>query len=230
MSNSFRGYRSISNLMSGVKDPVTSSKRVDNNTMEIHYANGNTAYRLHDTDVVTKLPNGDIVLNSGGWKTNTTKDRINTYANGIYISQVKGIWYVKGYQFKDGMVVHPDGSITGAAKPNDKKIDKAKRDIDKFVALITENNLPQPSSGDCWYCLMKTQDGENLGDAFDDNSHLQSHLKEKYLHGSLLVNAMKEAGYSDRQIGFHYAMKYADTFKKALRKYLRKRLIPDLAF
>ncbi|MDD4354226.1 MAG: hypothetical protein PHN56_07280 [Candidatus Nanoarchaeia archaeon] len=63
----------------------------------------------------------------------------------------------------------------------------------------------------------------------DNNDHLITHLKEKYLHGSILVNAMREAGYRDEQIRFHYAGKYFDAFKRSLRKYLQKRLISNIA-
>jgi hypothetical protein len=61
-----------------------------------------------------------------------------------------------------------------------------------------------------------------MGDTTGDNGHILEHVKENYLHGSLLVNAMRETGYSDDQIRIHYGMKLADTFKRALRKYLQK--------
>lgn len=35
---------------------------------------------LHATEVVTYLPNGNCVLNSGGWRTHTTQDRINNFS------------------------------------------------------------------------------------------------------------------------------------------------------
>ena len=37
------------------------------------------AVRLHDTDVVTYRANGTVSLDTGGWKTAVTKDRINSY-------------------------------------------------------------------------------------------------------------------------------------------------------
>ena len=100
------------------------------------------------------------------------------------------------------------------------------RKIKKYVDLITEDNLPIPNNGDCWYCLMTTdKDKKTLGDAFGDTSHLISHLEEGYVVGSLLVNAMREAGYRGEQISFHYQLKMVDAFKRALKKYLIKRLI-----
>ena len=100
------------------------------------------------------------------------------------------------------------------------------RKIKKYVDLITEDNLPIPSNGDCWYCLMKeVKTGKPLGDCTSDKDHLISHMEEGYVVGSLLVNAMREAGYRDEQISFHYQLKMVDTFKCVLRKYLIKRLI-----
>ncbi len=60
-----------------------------------------------------------------------------------------------------------------------------------------------------------------------DTEHLKSHIEEGYMHGSLLVNAMREAGYSDQGIGVHYSLQVADTFRRAVNNYLQKRLIRE---
>ena len=88
-----------------------------------------------------------------------------------------------------------------------------KKKIAKFVNQINENNLPYPDSGDCFLCRCGKTDC------------LHSHLKENYLHGSLLVNAMRAAGYNYIQIAVHYELKSADTFKRQLKRYLQKNLI-----
>jgi len=67
------------------------SKRIANNTLEIQYPDGSTAYRLHNTDIVTYKPNGDIVLNTGGWNTVTTRARMNSYLpQGLRVQRRKG--------------------------------------------------------------------------------------------------------------------------------------------
>lgn len=83
--------------------------------------------RLHDTDVVTLHPNGSYTLNSGGWRTVTTKDRINRYAP-VAVFQRKGQWFVAAHQstggwdfdnavpFEDGMVVSIAGIHSGSKK------------------------------------------------------------------------------------------------------------------
>lgn len=53
---------------------------------------------LHNTAVVIKHETGDVTLNTGGWRTVTTKTAINRALNlmGVkaYVHQVKGEWYV----------------------------------------------------------------------------------------------------------------------------------------
>lgn len=219
--------RTKTEITSLVDKPMAKSRIVAKNTIEIHYEDGTKAIRLHDTDVVTFHPD-KIVFDSGGWRTPTTKDRMTTFSP-FRISQDKGIWYIKGYFFYDGIEMGYDGNLLSEnKKPDYKYIKKTKRKINKFVRLITEDNLPVPNNGDCWFCLMKTEDGETLGDIGNNHDHLWSHIEEGYLPGSLLVNAMREKGYNDMQIAAHYQMKIADTFRRAVRKYLHKRLLQNV--
>jgi hypothetical protein len=131
--------------------------------------------------------------------------------------------------FYDGIVIDENGEIVSKKilpEKVEKKNDKMKAKITKFCKLITKDNLPYPNNGDCWLCSFHDAEGKSWGDQrSNDNDHLIQHLKENYLHGSLLVNAMREAGYRDDQIGFHYHLKFDDTFRRATRKYLQKRLL-----
>ena len=67
----------------------------------------------HSTEIVRAYNDGRIVLDSGGWRTATTKTRMNQAANqydlGFQVWQRNGSWYV-GYQgaevpFVDGMTI-----------------------------------------------------------------------------------------------------------------------------
>lgn len=106
------------------------------------------ALQYHDTDVVTFRPDGGMVLNSGGWHTVTTKERINwCLPDGFRLSQVKRVWYItvgettqifshpitacyvgNEHVFADGMVVYPDGRVEGAGKSQQKGM-QAKHDL-----------------------------------------------------------------------------------------------------
>lgn len=67
---------------------------------------------LYKTPVV-KFDDQEIILNSGGWQTATTKTRMNQASNqfdlGFRVFQRKGEWYVdtksENLQFEDGMVI-----------------------------------------------------------------------------------------------------------------------------
>lgn len=87
------------------------SKKIGNNTYLI---NGGDVVSvcLHGTDVLKFYENGHIKLNSGGYQTVTTKDRMNKYLPIPWkVVQEKFIWYLWNWktkekrEFKDGMFV-----------------------------------------------------------------------------------------------------------------------------
>ena len=218
--------RTKSELLSNTKD-VKNSKFIDNNTLSIEYQDGTKAIRLHNTDIVI-IKDNSYILNSGNYRTPTTKDRINKYSP-ARISQNNGQWFIKGYLFYDGIEINQSGEVISKKLESDNnKVNEMKKKISDYCNLITKDNLPLPSSGDCWDCAFTSKDGKTIGE-LSNSSHLLSHLEEKYLHGSILVNAMRETGYNDQQIGFHYSAKLFTTFRRAVRKYLQKRLIANIA-
>lgn len=209
-----------SQIMEGVES--VKSHVIENNTVEYWDKDNNRIIRLHNTDIVKFYTNGVIELNSGGWRTPTTKNRINDYAPGVRLYQEKSQWYVCGVLFYDGIKIKNGKVISKIMQSNDKKINAMKLKIKQYCDLITKDNLPIPSSGDCWFCAGFDKEGKQ-------KDHLLQHIKEKYLHGSIMVNSMREAGYSDDQIRVHYSINVVDTFKRTLRRYLQKRLIGNIA-
>ena len=67
-------------------------KKVGHNTYIERDEYGNYYLRLHRTRIITWRPSGSIILNSGGWTTRTTKDRLNKWIRG-YIYQKDFSWY-----------------------------------------------------------------------------------------------------------------------------------------
>lgn len=59
---------------------------------------GHVVVTYRGTKIVERLPNGEIILNTGGWKSVTTKRKMNQAANQFgldyQVFQVKGVWYV----------------------------------------------------------------------------------------------------------------------------------------
>ena len=155
------------------------------------------------------------MFNSDGWKTTTTKDRLNRFCPLPYsITQDNGNWYItqddwQGPRlcvFKDGMVITASGKITHAGKigTEDKRILAIRRKVAKyakaFVTALEAGKVPQPSDGDCWYCCLRVTSPEKdkdkaLGEVLGDPSdHILNHMKQSYFVPSLLIRAMEKAG------------------------------------
>ena len=226
--------RTKKEMLFGIKDLVAKSRVLEGNTLLIEYKDGSKAIRYHLTDIV-KFNDGILTLDNGGWKTRTTKDRLNHYKDYFgkigagWISQKNYEWFIgggvfySGIQFKDGVQISP------IKEDQEKERKEMLKRINKYCALVTEDNLPTPNSGDCWHCYMIVKEtGKSLGDSFGETEHLLSHMEEGYIPGSLLVNALRENGLSDRQIGMFYSMNHADYFKRSLRKYMVRRLIKQV--
>ena len=213
-------------MLEGIKN-IISSKIIDRNIVKCILSTGENIIIFHNTIIISEK-DGIYTLNSGGWRTSTTKDRINKYSP-ARINQHNSLWYLQGgYLFYDGVQVNSLGEIVSKKVVPDrieKKNERMKERIRKYCLLITEKNLPIPSSGDCWLCSLRTEEGTPMGELNHNHGHLLDHLKEKYLHGSILVNAMREYGYRDEQLGLFYSMKIVNTFRRATRKYLQKRLL-----
>ena len=71
--------------------------RVSGVSTNVKEERGWTIVRYHSTDVV-RFNQHEIILNTGGWRTATTKLRMNQTANqyrlGFNVFQTKGMWHV----------------------------------------------------------------------------------------------------------------------------------------
>ena len=188
---------------------VENGKPLCNNT-RLFQRKGAIAVQLHQTDVVTFYPNGRVMLDSGGWRSMTTSARMNEYGPiGVYSH--RGVWYVNTTNgstwgdhkrdpvFKDRMIIHPLGKVTGAARRTEiKRVAayrrKAKAYSAEFIRLLFDRKIPAPSSGDCFGCRMKTDDGKR---PFGGPDHMKGHIREPYYVPSLLFVAMETMGASD---------------------------------
>jgi hypothetical protein len=131
--------------------------------------------------------------------------------------------------FYDGIIVNEDGYAIklradgpspAKLRRHEAKVNKIKRDIDKFIDGYIEQlrkGMPMPSNGDCWYCTMfhavpANEQGMRslprghtvtpLAERGENDDHLFSHMKERYYVPTLAVNAMRERGYQDAGIYF----------------------------
>ena len=83
-------------------------RKIGNNTYAEILHDNSVGIMLHSTYVVKIHPDNTYTLQTGGWQTVTTKDRINQYSP-VRVYQRKYEWFVKlngkEYPFMEGMVV-----------------------------------------------------------------------------------------------------------------------------
>jgi len=212
-------------IMAGVQiQPGSKSKLVDRNTVEYLDTNGNRVWRFHRTDIASLSPSGILTLNSGGYRTPTTKGRINWVLGqvkaGMCLHQSRREWFIGKHldwtkrnehesydhylrrclcRFGDGIQINcRRGTIrkgTDGDAPDKKLVAEITRYSTAFAAALP---VPPPSNGDCFHCLMRVSEGpdkgKSLGDASKNKDHLLSHVKENYFVPSLLARLLEERG------------------------------------
>jgi hypothetical protein len=241
--------RQYADLDAKLTGRCSQSRKVANNTY-LHRVGDDIAVRLHDTDVVTFHADGTATLNTGGWFTMTTKERINRYLpGGIRLESNRGRWfliytghwdgehYVKSERpavpFTDGIVLDLASLdvIEGAPAPEQVKAeDDANTAMRKSVEKYLRKTKPEDivtafsnSAGDCFFCQFG-------GDLAKSPDHLLGHLEEQYVMLSLARNAVAERGFRDPEyiLGWIYrdaqSGKVSHFYRDSVRKYLRKHL------
>ena len=94
---------------------MAKTDKVGTHKTAIYNSDGYTCIRYHSTEVV-RFNTDEIVLDSGGWHTVTTKLRMNQASNmfhlGFRVSQRQHEWFVDYYAqgrltftFRDGMIL-----------------------------------------------------------------------------------------------------------------------------
>ena len=86
----------------------TRKRKLSNNTYLVVRDDGGYGVKLHDTEVVIHYKD-KIVLNSGGWRTVTTKERMNSFSP-FCVYQKDYQWFVDGKPFKDHMTLQSNGN------------------------------------------------------------------------------------------------------------------------
>jgi hypothetical protein len=205
-------------------------KRIAHNTFD-YLHNGIRKIRYTDTDIIIFNKNY-IILNTGGFYTNTTKNRINEFLNHGYIYQNKGIWYYRQHteeiRFFNGIKIDINtGKVLNKNKtPKTKKLDNYNKRINKLINAYCNKinkieSLPNNISGDCLYCQSNELSQYN-------NDHLLSHLKEKYIMKSLILRALEHKKYNCPNFIYKIGSNNKNDRNQiinALKKYFRNNLI-----
>lgn len=185
--NKISSYQQALELLNSGRNK-TNKKIATNTFLILNPEDQSISVKLHDTDIVKYYKNGIIELNSGGWRSMTTKDRLQAYSPAD-ISNEKNQWYIQGQLFYDGIKIDSQGNLkttkkgmAGANKNVNMEL-KVRQYTEGFINALKNGEVPVPSAGDCWTCSM------GIGSGAD---HLLQHMKEKYYVPSLLINAIKK--------------------------------------
>jgi hypothetical protein len=189
------------------------------------------AVRLHSTDVVTFHADNTITLNSGGWRTVTTKDRINAVLPApLKVYSSDGVWTLQRMgnapavvsEFYDGMRFDRHGAmVTDVLVDSGREQKRLKREIGRYVARYSDEEIARlmadaaenGTTGDCLACqLAMGADGSPLG-----IDHLSLHMEEGYTMATLAYHAVQRAGYRHPAVILHHS---PDMVRRAIRRYM----------
>jgi hypothetical protein len=154
---------------------------------------GNIGIKLHNTIVVIIEPDDSFTLQSGGWQTPTTKDRMNNFMPGghLGIHQEKSIWYFTSgggrVAYADGMRIDRSGGITGEGEDPQAKLKldrKARKYCKRYIEKFMAGEIPKPGMGDCLICQI------DQPTTVPGSDHILSHIEEEYYVPRLLYNAI----------------------------------------
>lgn len=213
-------------------------RKIGNNTYLRRRDAATIGLQYHETDVVTFTPSG-LILTSGGWRTVTTKERINWALEsiGYRVSQDKGTWFIiplscpdsrYAVAFHDGIRVSYCGTVRASARTQSKETKRRARIMELINAYLRDFAWDKCGDigRDCLYCQF------NWPDATKNTAHLESHLKDKYYMISLVGDAMRYSGYSDTAITMFCHPEHRASFdrdianvKRAMRRYFKGMLL-----
>ena len=223
--------------------------KLGNNTYLYRNVDGSFAVRLHNTDIVTIHADDTYTLNSGGWRTVTTKARMNEFSP-AHLTQERGVWYLRQGSnwdnwkdtrivFSDGMRLDAKGMALDYSQEDSKRVERKDKEINKvisayirgageyFVDYVREHNDMPSSAGDCLYCQMReVGTDKTLGELHSHSDHLALHIHERYYQTSMLMNACKHwnGGAVAQFVFVNLKVGRADVLRQVLRKYLRANL------
>ena len=186
----------------------SASRKLDHNTY-LQHDPPNIKVMLWSHKILTFGPDGSIKLDACGYRTPTTKDRMNKVLQHTdnnwqtYVTSVKGVWYLhqgdhdtgKNYPFADDMTISINGRVDGAAELNENNDKVLRKAISKYAAACADAlPLPLPSAEDCRYCSLMTEKDKPLGEAVHDTSHLLLHMEESCVMPALVMHVLLTMG------------------------------------
>lgn len=103
------------------------SKKIGFETYVVKVDDNTVAIKHYRTNIITIDATNIMTLDTNGWRSTTSKDRLNQFinCNRASINQKKGVWYIHGsngsFEYEDGVEVHNNGYII---TPSEKKAEQ----------------------------------------------------------------------------------------------------------
>jgi hypothetical protein len=189
--------------------------------------------KYHDT-IILSFWEDRFRIDSGGWRTMSTKARINEFIpQPFYLGQNKSVWYLNGQPYYDGITISQDHiEENKKAKTELARVTKIKKQVkaycEKLGKMIDERKLQDLEPRDCWLCMMRDSNDKIV---LGGQDHFLSHLKEGYVHGTLVWNALEDQGCNVNFLWSNYYMRencdtkvFKDYAVRAVRRWFYRNL------
>jgi hypothetical protein len=118
------------------------------------------------------------------------------------IYQKRGLWHLfaprgTGHPvpYYDGQIIDENDEPTNQGSNVHAEKRRLQKLLNKYIRKLRKtckaSGTPKPEAGDCFYCQMVRDDN---GRPLANDDCLRSHLEETYVHGSLILNAIRSRG------------------------------------
>jgi len=234
------------------------SRRICGNNTYVERRDNGIAIRLHQTDIVFYFGNGELIrLNTGGWHTQITKQRLEQFLPApLAVMSFKGQWRISlvgrhwastkaecadSVVFTDGLDLawYPEGwrPVNALSAEDEARLDEAKRNLDKEVKRYTTalaKKLPEWRDEIRENSSLSTSGDPfccSLGIGAGDKDHLWTHLRETYVFPTIVIRAFEDS--SRYQGGKYTPAQYAVNhlaigYEKTVVREVRKYLLKHL--
>jgi len=249
-------YVDLHELLHNASGKRVARRKLQNHTyaerMADQFGRPAVGVRFHDTFVVVNSA-FTITLNTGGFGTATTRDRINAYTpDDVQVYTEKGSWMVKGTHhsvpFIEGMTLHWNDGWTFSSAI-----------LDDVAAQMTAHNTAIRVTVEAWLkdmpealadhengasldkfqtkcascCYVDRQQTRTIADEFENHEHLLRHMIDREWPEELIKVAMREARMVPITGLWSHNFSYSQTqrheavlaIRKALRHYVLLRLL-----
>lgn len=203
-SSQFAGRKTKRDMVDGAKrrhpdSTILDARKAANNTLAYRVAESGVNYvALHDTDILSWCDGGTVTVDTGGFNTGTTRDRINGFGRriGVTCFTSKGVLHVNGVPCHRRAWVDPSGKVK--TDMPERSLKRLSAELDAFMAAWRANGLPpaEDAGGDPWI-FTGSQMTEDV---------MRDWVRSRYIFRSFYGMALAFAGMQPAGVAMSYAM------------------------